>query len=479
MMPLNKVSTQVFSGVKWTSTSAIVKAICKLLQIVVLTRFLSKEEFGLVAIALLVNSFCNIFTDMGITAAVLHKKEITKYEYSSLYWFNIVSGVLLTLLASTFSESISAYYLQPELTKIIPLTAINIFLLSVSGLQRTVQQKKMNFKFISLVEIVAVTLMLLFSIYFAINGYGIYSLVYSTLIESCIIAMIYLLYGLFVERNIKLHCKTKEIITFLEIGVFQVGTSIFDFFSRELDILIIGSVYSMEFLGAYTLCKQIGMRIYALINPIITKILTPTLALYQDNKSTLKHNYVNVLKGLSFINYPIYFIVAVNSSYILLLLYGKSYVEYGGILSIVALNYAILSMGNPVGSLIVATGKTNLGFYWTIFRITISVIVMWIASFFSIYMFVLSILFMNVFNIYPAWLIIYRKIINISFKEILFLYMKPYFLCLILGIALFFLNIENIYFSFFFKTLVFGVLYLMIFYKMNEETFLKVYKQFR
>lgn len=65
------------NGVKWTSLSAVVNACAKLGQISILTRFLRKEDFGLIAIAVLVISFTEIFMDMGISSAVLHKQDIS------------------------------------------------------------------------------------------------------------------------------------------------------------------------------------------------------------------------------------------------------------------------------------------------------------------------------------------------------------------------------------------------------------------
>jgi UDP-N-acetylglucosamine 2-epimerase (non-hydrolysing) len=97
------------NGVKWTSLSAVVNACAKLGQISILTRFLRKEDFGLIAIAVLVISFTEIFMDMGISSAVLHKQDISKNEYSSLYWFNIISGfvisVIICILAPWVKES--------------------------------------------------------------------------------------------------------------------------------------------------------------------------------------------------------------------------------------------------------------------------------------------------------------------------------------------------------------------------------------
>lgn len=71
------------NGVKWTSLSAVVNACAKLGQISILTRFLRKEDFGLIAIAVLVISFTEIFMDMGISSAVLHKQDISKNVFTT------------------------------------------------------------------------------------------------------------------------------------------------------------------------------------------------------------------------------------------------------------------------------------------------------------------------------------------------------------------------------------------------------------
>ena len=475
-MEESQITKKAVAGVKWTTISAIVSAIAKLLQVAILTRFLLKDDFGLVAIALLVNSFCAIFMDMGITAAVLHKSKIEKAEYSSLYWFSIFSGIILTLLASISAYPISEYYGEIELVNIVPLTSINIFLASVSGLQRTMQQKNMNFKFISIVEILSAIVMLIVSAALAILGFGIYSLVYSTIFNGLLIAVVYFVYGVFYEKNLSFHFKFSEIYDSLRIGIYQVGTSILDFFSSEMDILIISSSFSMSFLGSYTLCKQIVTRLFSLINPIITKILTPTLALYQDNISFLRKKYLEIIKVLAIINIPIYFLIAINAKEVLTILYGINYVENSYILAILAINYGILSLGNPVGSLIVATGKTNIGFRWTIFRIIVVSISLYFASSYSSKIFLLILLGVNVFNIYPSWYIIYRKLIYITFKELILSMFKPLLLCSILLFLylIISLNIKNIILALILKTIIFAFSYLTIVTLLAKEDMLKI-----
>ena len=422
----------VINGVKWTSSSAIVNACAKLGQIAVLTRFLEKEDFGLVAIALLIISFTEIFMDMGLSSAVLHKQNISKNEYSSLYWFNIISGVAICGLICLSAPWISAYYQQPELVEVISLLSFSVVFSSISRLQRTFQQKRMQFNVIAIIDIIASVVMVLFSIVLAFNGFGVYSLVYSTLLYGFLIAVIYLFYSLYKEKNINFHFKLSETKPYLKIGIYQVGSSTLDYLSREMDVFLIGTAYSMEVLGAYSICKQLAFKVYSFINPIILKVMTPSLALCQNSRSLLREKYINLLRVLAFIDIPIYAFLCYASAYVLGFVYGDSYVEYALVFSVLCVYYSICSIDNPLGALLVATGRTDLGFYWTIIRIVSTFIVLYLASLGNILVFVSAMLLLSIVNIYPEVRLIYQSLLSINYGQYLKSFFMPFFLSFIL-----------------------------------------------
>ena len=91
-------SKNVLNGLKWTGTSSILKSIFLILQYSVLARFLPAEAFGLIAMAMFVVNFSNIFVEMGLTSAILHKEHVTIFQFSSIYWLNIIISVILAFI---------------------------------------------------------------------------------------------------------------------------------------------------------------------------------------------------------------------------------------------------------------------------------------------------------------------------------------------------------------------------------------------
>lgn len=420
---------QVLSGVKWTSVERTYRALAQLLQVSILTRFLDKSDFGLIGIALLVNSFCSIYADFGLASVVMHKQDLDKKTFSSFFWFNLMIGLLLSIMVMLSSGLVADYYSQPELKDIVSLTSLLIFIGSIYSLQRTSQQKKMNFHFISVISISASTIMLLTNVLLAYLGFGVYSMVWSSLLNGTIVAVSYICLDLFKEHNICVHFRFSDIKDAFSIGTYQVGSSTLDFFSREIDAVLVSSFYSIETFGVYTLCKQLGSRVFSVINPIITSVLMPVFSKIQNDVSYLSNTYIKTINILGIINFAIYSIMAYTSHSVLTVLYGASYASFSFVFSCFAFYYAMLSLGNPIGALLVALGRTDKGFYWTIFRVIFSLVYITIAAQFPIEVLSFLIMLIPIITSYPSWYLIHRNVTEISYGSSLSLIIKPLLIC--------------------------------------------------
>lgn len=440
-MDLKKVAV---SGVKWTSVEKIGKAVFQLLQIAILTRYLPAEAFGLVAMALVVIGFTNIFVDMGLTSAILYKQDANQKEYSSIYWLNLAISISLYGILFAITPIVSSFYEEPELVIILPILGTNILFLALGQQHRTILQKEFRFKPIAIVELISYFIGLMVATVLAIQEFGIYSLVYSTLTASAIANVLFLITNL--RKNpITLHFRFRDTIPFLKVGGYQTGSKILDFISKESDIFIIGKMLGAEALGVYSLTKQFVLKVFSLINPTLINVLSPLLASVQKEKERLKNNFLNVIRYLAYINFPIYLLIIVCAKEILHYLYGSEYTTGTVVLSLLAVYYCVISLTNPVGSLQIATGRTDVGFYWTIVRVIITPVIIYVGSLYSIDMVAFAIAFLSVVLLIPMWRIQIKPMADISFTEYAKQFYKPLFL-FIVG-ALFAVRMNEVYIS--------------------------------
>jgi O-antigen/teichoic acid export membrane protein len=427
------------SGVRWTALGTIGRALFQLLQVSILTRFLPKEAFGLVAMALFVVQFSNIFVDMGMTSAILHRQDATKKEYSSIYWLNISISLSLYTILFFGAPIIAQFYEESELLVLVPTLGINLLLMATGRQHRTIMQKQFQFKAIAITELISFFIGLIAATLLAINSFGVYSLVYSTLLASFISNSLFLIQSLRFNP-IGFHFRISETKPFLRVGSFNMGSSLIGFFTREIDILIIGKLLGAESLGIYSLSKQIVIKLYSVINPIILNVLNPILSSVQKEKEKVKQYYLTVVYLLASINFPIYLLIIISSKEILGIIYGSGYVSGYLVVSFLSMAYAINTIGNPVGSLQIATGQTDIGFIWTVFRVIISPGIIFFSAKININTVAAAIAILSLVLIFPFWWIQLKPMANILLREYLIQFWKPYLLLLLLSATYFTLS---------------------------------------
>lgn len=410
--------SKTISGVKWTSVSTITLAVVGLLKISVLARFLDAADFGLMALVTFILGFMNLFMDMGLQSAILHKQDISDDEYASLYWINVIFSLILFALISSASPYIASFYEEPELTVLIPLMAISIMLSALGRQFKTVEQKHLNFKYIALTDIIGAVFGLGVGVITAIQGYGVYALVYAALTQYAISNIIYFVKGLW-DRGMLFHFKYEETKPFLKIGIYQVGGQVVNYFNRDLDILLIGKFFGSEVLGGYSLAKQLVQRPMQILNPIITKVASPVLALIQSDKENLKNKFLSFLNIVATANFTAYGLLALLAYPAVLILYGDDFTHIVILVQILSAYMFIRSVSSPVGSLVVATGRTDLEFYWNIFVLLVSPVAIFIGAQFSVEMVALSLVIVMTILLIPAWKLLIHKLCGASLGEYL------------------------------------------------------------
>ena len=432
-----RMASRIIKGIGWTSLGSITRNVVNLLQIIILTRFLEKEDFGIVAIATLFVAFTMLFLDMGISAGILYKREISKQEYSSLFWTNIIFGISLTLLLFFVSPIITSKYNTPDLTEVVRILCFNILLNSIGAQQRAFCQKKMYFKRLSIIEILGGCTTLIVAITTAILGYGVYSLAYSSLSGYLVGNLSHLVVALKKDSRLSFHFRIREVLPFMKIGIYQVGSSILDFLTREIDILILSATLGLDFVGVYNIAKKIPSALYTLIQPIVGTVFTPMLAELNHNIRLVKDKYVEMSKSLAFISLPLYFGIAAVSPTIICYVFGLNYMEGVPVMIVFCIKYAFNGFNGICGSLQVALGRTDIGLKWTIYLILSTTVSYYITSLYGITYFLIGVVVMIFVNLVVGWYMQFRVLVEIKWIDYVKIFVTPFLISSILSVLVY------------------------------------------
>lgn len=387
-------------GIRWSSLSTLITNILVILQYAYLARLLAPSEFGLVAIVTVVVSFLQIFSDLGITNAIIHRQVTDKTILSSLFYTNIFIGFILFLLLSIMSLFIAGFYAMPELSRLIPLASFSFILYPAGQIHRVLLQKDFYFDRLAITEIISAFFSFFLSVILAYQNFGAYALIWGSLASAGISSLLYIFQGKFLFVP-SWFFRTHHLRPFLFFGFFQMGDRITNFISWNIDKLIIGKYLGSEALGFYNMAFQLIIKPITLINPIVNKIALPVFARIQNDIHALNQAYAKQVQAITLIAIPIYTYGFSSAHLFIPVLYGPGWDATVTIFQYFCFVGIIWSIGNPLGSLLMATGKVHLGMIMNVIGLVAYTIAVYLGSQKSIETIALYILFINFFIMLP------------------------------------------------------------------------------
>ena len=429
-MDANKIAKK---GVKWTSISTVTTALVGLLRLSILTRFLEKSDFGVVSIVMIVLGLTQTFSDLGFAAAIMHKQNLSRKEFSSLYWIQLLAYTFIYLIVAAFSPLIAVFYDTEILNVLLPITLVDLLFMGIGRLYGILLQKNFQFRIIALRSIISAFLSLIVAVVLAVSGAGIYSLIVSTLFHTLMANIWNLIAG---QKQIRLQftLQVKENIPLIKIGLYQTGAQIIDYLASKIDVVLIGKFLDMEVLGLYSLAKELLFKIISIVNSIAVNVTTPILAVKQGNKKSLGYSYCKTIHYLTLVTFPIVLFIVSLSRPLIVLLYGINFIESAGLIILLTAWVIEVCVHNPVGGLVTATGKTDLSFYYTLIRIFINTLAVFISVKFSIQAVALGQSVASMLIFFILFYMVIQKITGLSLMSFLGSFAKQGIICLIIGI---------------------------------------------
>jgi O-antigen/teichoic acid export membrane protein len=239
-----------------------------------------------------------------------------------------------------------------------------IFFIKSLGLQsNALSQKKLDFKAIAYIDILSTFAGFLALIICIFLSLGTLSVVISIGI-TCALFSILSIYFSSEKFYFSIRIKFKEIDRILSYSAFQSMNSLFNYFSSQFDSIVIGKVLGMEVLGIYAYIKDLLFKpTLQVVNLIFNKMLFPILCSYESTKKK-GSIYLETVCVISIINITIYSLFYIFGTFILTSVFGKDWGSNVDILNMMIPYVLFISLINPVGCLLKATGKVKFGFYW-------------------------------------------------------------------------------------------------------------------
>ncbi|SLM28700.1 membrane hypothetical protein [Desulfamplus magnetovallimortis] len=420
MSILNKLKKAGF----WQTTQTVIQVVFQFAYIGVMARLLSKSDFGLMAIAGGFIGMGTIFSEGGMSAALIQRKNITQKHMNAGLQGGILIGGLLFVIFFFSSKYIANFFNQPSLNLLIKVIGINVVLHSISGISMGLLQKYFQFHKIALVNLTSTIVGYIAGIILGLKGFGVWSLVVATLSTS-LINTVGFLYLAPVRLSLRVHIKEwKELFSF---GFGMILLKIANYFNDRGLNLILGKILDADLLGVFERVSKIKIIPSIYIGKILDTIMFPAMSEIQDEHERLFKIYQHALGVVNSLLMPVAVYLIIFSEEVVLLLLGSNWHEAVLPLQIMFVVIPFSSSGRMADSVIRAKGLIykNVARKFIYVAVLISTTSLG-AYFFGVIGAAIAVTFSFVFN-YIIMLFLVKNIFKKSIKEIFFLPVKTGF----------------------------------------------------
>jgi len=432
------LKNKAISGVKWTTLSSIIIAATQLLQLSIFARYLSSQEFGLIAILNVVMALSLTFVDFGISKAIVYKRDVSETQLSTLYWLNIIFGVVVFGIISFLSNHIANFYHENSLAILIKYIAFALFI-QAFGLQfRTLFQKEMQFNILAKIDIVAAIVSFIVSMILITHDFKIYSFIYSILMISLIRSLLLVYFGKEIHKP-KFIFKLKQVKEYISFGLYTVGNGIVSTIATQIDVILIGKLLGVETLGLYNVIKELILRPAQLINPIVTKVAFPTMSKVNHDVKYMNNIYLKMRNYVASVTFPVYTLSFILAPEIITIFLGKQWLEGAHIFQILSIWALLRSVGSLIGSLVMAAGKPEYEMHWNIGMMIYMPLMVMVSYRWGIEGIAYGNLLSIVLLFVPGWYFLAYRLTRIQLRDYIRSILNPILISIVVGSIIYFL----------------------------------------
>ena len=356
---------RAISGVKWSGLSRIFSTLLIFITTAILARILEPSDFGLMGMIFVITGFAQAFADAGISNALIYRQDATNEQLSSLYWLNIIAGVIILLIVLVTKPLIVAYYQEPRISAYLSVIAIRFVIIASGQQYRVLLQKELRFRTLSIIEIIGITIASVVAVTTAILGWGVWSLVLRSLVQAIVMSLLFIFWAARSGRLPRLHFRKADLEGYMGFGLYQMGEKAINYLSANVDSLIIGRFLGAEALGFYSLAFQLIKFPLSQFNPIITQVAFPTFSKIKED-DVLRRGYLKVISMISTIVFPLMAGMFVVAPLFVEVVYGSTWLPAVDVIRILCIVGMFRAVGNPISSLLLSKGRADIGFYWNI-----------------------------------------------------------------------------------------------------------------
>lgn len=357
------------------NTQSLYKAIAKsmlsrysvylvnLISMAVLARLFTPKQFGVIGAVSIVSTFLQMFIESGLGPAIINQKELSHEDRDGIFTLTLVLGSCASLLLLLLANPIESFYRIEGVSLVTRYAALSALPSGALIYVIATLNRDRNFFRIAQAGLIAE----LSSLTIVVSLFQFVSPLHALASRIVAIPTINFLILYFFSKETefgqpKLGTKFSAVKPLLSFSLFQFGFNFINFFSRNLDNILVGRYLGAVSLGIYDKAYALMRYPLMLLTFSMTPAIQPVMRQYAHDPIKAEKIHSTFVFKLSFVGIAAGLIVLVLSKWIVLVLLGNQWIEVIPIINVLALSIPIQIVLSTSGSFFQAMNRPDILF---------------------------------------------------------------------------------------------------------------------
>ncbi|GCE39561.1 probable polysaccharide transport protein [Rhodococcus wratislaviensis] len=421
-MSVRSFRSRAVSSIGWVAADKWGNRFIALGVLIVLGRLLDAEDFGLVALTVIIVSIGAIIVDAGFSKALVQKDQLEESDRSTAFWFTVATSCLLVVGMIVFAGPIAHFLGDQRLVPILRWLSIAVIANAISSVPAALLEREFGFRKLAIRRLLGTAVGGISAIVAALAGLGVWSLVIQTIFTSVVSLL-----SLWTTSPWRPHFvfSSARFRLLWGVGGSVLGIELIGVVASQADRLVIGTVLGAEVLGYYFLAMRVVSILVELFSSVFSGISLTAFSRLQKQPDRLVSLFYRLVEISSNVAIPVFTLAALTAPVMIPLVFGHEWNAAVVTFQILCILGALNAIGYFDRSVLIASGNSSLAFLLTFGQGILGVALIVFSSQYGVVAVAIAVVARQ-YLFWPVRLLILRVAVNIRPVHYLVRWLRPF-----------------------------------------------------
>lgn len=300
--PTGDLAARARSAVIWVGSTTLVWQVVSWGMTLLTARILVPDDYGILSLTETVSPFLGMLAALNLSTFIVQTDRFAAHERAAMMSLTFVVGALMTIVGVSIGPLLGAFFDNPNMVAPFQAVALTFVIRATAVVPLASLQRELHFKPISLMRLVVGISSGMLQLGLAWAGYGYWALVIGVLyreVASSIWAHLYVGFPRQIAWDFKLYRVA------LAFGAPATGAMMAAVLFNSSDKMVIGKLFSTDFLGVYSMAFFLADLPLAKINSVMRPVFLPYFARLREDPERMREHFRRFVLVVTSLMFPV------------------------------------------------------------------------------------------------------------------------------------------------------------------------------